>query len=221
MDPSDYIAHHLQNFSTARQAPQHFQMTAWNWAALGCAIVLAALAVHSVLHQDRKTVFQLSPPMSTVRRLWLWWSCFWRQSLVVFPICAFAWMVTPYLALRVITWMPDTLPPMWMKARLAAFGLAWLGPPAVALWVVCPPILGYVVRKAFDAHALTTPAPFTFKHATVLGLTTLAWTTFGDCVVGSLIAPIPYRGADLLALLLNIAWGMYIVLPRQARRIAR
>jgi hypothetical protein len=222
MDPSDYIAHHLQNFSTARQAPPHFQMTAWNWAALGCAIVLAALAVHSVLHQDRKTLFQLSPPMSTVRRLWLWWSCFWRQTLVVFPICAFAWLITPRLALKVLTWIPpNQATPAWAHAKLVAFGLAWIGPPIAALWLICPPFVGYVVRKAFDAHALTTSTPFTFKHATLLGLTTVAWTTLGDFVVEGLMSPLPYRGVHLITLLIYVAWGMYIVLPRQARRIAR
>ncbi|QCP54744.1 hypothetical protein FAZ95_38490 [Trinickia violacea] len=196
-------------------------MTYWSWAALGCAILLAALAVHSVLHQDRNTVFQLSPPMSTVRRLWLWWSCFWRQTLVVFPISAIAWMMTPSLALKVLTSMPDQVmhAPEWV--RLVAMGLVWIGPIIVALWVVCPPLVGYVVYKAFDAHALATPIPFSFKHATLLGLTTMAWTTLGDFVVGWLTAPLPYRGVHLLAVLMYIAWGMYIVLPRQARRIAR
>lgn len=86
-NPSDYVAHHLQNFATSSHQPSwsthgHPATGFPNPYALLLPIALFVVLTSIAAFNDRWAVFRLAVPMSLRRRLSVWWSCAWRQRLV-------------------------------------------------------------------------------------------------------------------------------------------
>ena len=218
MDPSAYVAQHLQNFSTPHSTPA-VDVRLWNWSTLLCTIVLAAVVVCVVARRDRETMMQILPSGNIGRRLSVWWACFWRQTLASLPLYVLVALVLQFLIIKLLIARasPLTLPllsTMSMAEPAVIYGLA-----VVITWIGCLPLTGYMVLKGFIAHALAIPERLTFKQAKLLGLTTLGWTGFGCVFIDVTTSPFQYPACSILDALMYTMWGMYVVLPRQAHRL--
>jgi hypothetical protein len=212
LDPSAYIARHLQNFSASPPASaiaaHHAGFFAWNLYVLALAAALfVVMAGVAALTDRRRPLFRLTRRMNFGRRLTVWWSCAWRQ-----------WLASALLCTAVLFGYT------WLNAR-AAVPLAVMALPlvlAVLVYVVLGlPLSGYMVRSGLAAHALPVPQRLGLWHATLLGLTTYLWSLPGSLLIAELIVALPHHVGDVLRAVLLVVWSMYIVLPRQVRRVAR
>lgn len=170
-------------------------------------------------------MFTMTPPLSFLKRLAVWWSCFWRVSLATLPIWlgAFAIVLVFYITAR----HGETLARLGAQGALGVALLVMLVVSTVVV-VLSLPIIGYMTRRAFARHDLTVPERYSFGQAVMLGLTTWGWVLLVS-LAGNLLA-YPFRhatatsvGATLLLQLVVIGVGllgsMYVVMPRQARRL--
>ena len=160
-------------------------------------------------------MFQMYPKSAFGRRVAIWWSCVWRQLLVTLPLWAFG------LGLAAL----------WVFHR-AEGGYPSLGSCLIALavvapicFVVCLPLIGYAVQRGFAAQRMTAPATLTLRQAVMVGLTSTGWTVASSVPIN--LAMSPFNGTayalpgQLLGVLLQIAAALYVVLPRQTRRLQR
>ncbi|CAJ9880441.1 Uncharacterised protein [Burkholderia pseudomallei] len=80
-----------------------------------------------------------------------------------------------------------------------------------------------MVRGGFAAHALTAPERLAFRQALMVGLTTFGWAVLAALPISVATMPLRHAGYPLagqaIGWVLNVAAGLYIVLPRQARRL--
>jgi hypothetical protein len=233
LDPSEYIARHLQHFSASplasAVAAHHAGFFAWNLYVLALAAALfIAMAGVAALTDRRRPLFRLTRSMNFGRRLSVWWSCAWRQ-----------WLASALLCTAVLfgyTWLhaKAAVPLMKLSAALAPSGatalsaivpLAVMALPlvlAVLVYVVLGlPLSGYMVRSGLAAHALPVPQRLGLWRATLLGLTTYLWSLPVSLLIAELIVALPLHVGDVLRAVLLVIWSMYIVLPRQVRRVAR
>jgi hypothetical protein len=226
-DPSEYVARHLQQFahpaSAAGQHPGFFVYP------LGLAVVAALFAVLVVLAMltDRRALFRIDRSITFGERLALWWSCAWRQWLAssfVFAVCfiAFHFLVRSSASLWSLESDLMTHRPMWSVP-----GWAFLVPfapllaSALIYVLLILPLVGYMVKSGLAAHALPRPARFGLTQATLMGLTTYAWSIPGSLLIAYVGWRLPYHAQGLIHAVWLVAWGMYIVLPRQVRRMVR
>ncbi|NML31367.1 hypothetical protein [Paraburkholderia antibiotica] len=234
LDPSDYVAQHLQHFSTASSASasavsgQHVGVVVWNPYALLLAAAVFAVLMAVAARRDRGAVFSLGRDTGFARRLYVWWSCAWRQGLastLLFIVAAVAFhFLMPRTAVPLMKFSHELVTserarnsPM-LSLMIAAM------PVLVAIgiyFVVSLPLAGYMVRNGFDAHAFPGPERFGFRHAVLLGLTTYVWSVPASLVLADFAVTLPDHAADVLRAIFVVAWGMYIVLPRQVRRVGR
>lgn len=158
-------------------------------------------------------MFEMIPPMGFGRRLSVWWSCTWRELLVGVPI----WVVVLILSLIVASRHEGTL-----YLTIVSLVTAILVSVPIA-WILCVPLVGYMVNKGFKAHALDAPSRIGFGQAFMVGLTTAGWTalcSIPGVLVMLLFQHIGYLHAgNAVNLLIEVLWALYIVLPRQARRL--
>ncbi|WP_052409355.1 hypothetical protein [Paraburkholderia oxyphila] len=238
--PSDYIAHHLQNFSTPHEpmtvTGQHAGFFLWNFEALILAAVLFAVLVCCAALTDRRALFRLDRGMSFGRRLYVWWSCAWRQWLAnmlffIAGVFAFHFLMAK-AGLPLAQWTADLGRPRpagasstWLVALEVLSGIvANLLPVIVALVLyalLSLPLAGYMVRGGLVAHAMPAPARLGLWHATLLGWTTYVWSIPGSLAIADVAAPLPHHVSAVCRALLVVLWSMYIVLPRQLRRMTR
>ncbi|MFT4064605.1 hypothetical protein [Paraburkholderia sp.] len=234
LDPSDYVARHLQNFSTpspvsaAAAAGHHAGFFMWTPYALILAGVLFVVLICIGALRDGSALFSLGRSISVGRRLYVWWSCAWRQwlaSTLLFVVVVLAFhFLAPTTAAPVMKFSQDLITP-----DLARHSPAWSTaiaamPAIIALLIyllVSLPLAGYMVRSGLAAHALRGSERFGFWNAIVLGLTTYVWSVPGSLVIADLGMSLPDYAADVLRVIFIVTWGMYIVLPRQVRRVRR
>ncbi|AOK30745.1 MULTISPECIES: hypothetical protein [Burkholderia] len=159
-------------------------------------------------------MFEMLPPMGFVRRLSVWWSCFWRQMAATLPI----WLIDIAASVFWMTRMHSAAghPPLGLTI---AFGLL-----VIVSTLLYLPISGYMTRKGFAAHALSVPAAQTLKQATMLALTSTGWGLLVSVLISIAVQwPLRYAGhpvlGQALGLALNVIGALYVVLPRQARRL--
>ncbi|WP_124800737.1 hypothetical protein [Paraburkholderia phosphatilytica] len=157
-------------------------------------------------------MFEMDPEMDFGERLSLWWSCFWRQ--MAFAALA-AVVVMAVFGIFVVIWMKDG------HHHASPGGIGALAGLIVA--VVAIPFTGDAIRRAFIVQDLTAPRRIDFWSATMLGLTTFGWGIIAG-LPGSLVTePFHKIGHPFMGLLVSFVIGipltMYIVLPRQARRL--
>lgn len=234
LDPSDYIAQHLQHFSTASSpaaaasGEQHVGAFIWSPHALVVAAVLFVALVCVAALRDRGALFSVGRAIGFGRRLYVWWSCAWRQwlaSTLLFFVAAIAFhSVMPHAAVPLMSFSAHLITselarssPVWSTAIAAM-------PVIVAVLIyllVSLPIAGYTVRSGLAAHAFAGNERFGFWHAVLLGLTTYLWSIPGSLVIADVAMTLPDHAADVVRAIFVVAWGMYVVLPRQVRRIAR
>jgi hypothetical protein len=85
VDPSQYVAQHLQHFTasgpTAFATGDYARTFMWSANGLVVASVLLVVVTGLTLLTDRWPLFRLNPVMGFGKRLYLWWSCAWRQWL--------------------------------------------------------------------------------------------------------------------------------------------
>ncbi|WP_414443302.1 hypothetical protein [Burkholderia sp. 22PA0106] len=169
-------------------------------------------------------MFTMHPPLSFFQRLAVWWSYFWRATLATLPIWlgAIVLLFVFYLTAR-----HGMVPKL---GENGAFGLAVLvifGLLA-AVVVLSLPIVGYMTRRAFARHGLTVPERYSFRQAVMLGLTTWGWTIVVSLAGNLLAYPFKHVVAaspgwmlllQLVMLCVGILGAMYVVMPRQARRL--
>ncbi|TKC87682.1 hypothetical protein FAZ69_15425 [Trinickia terrae] len=225
-DPSEYIAQHLRNFSAS--SSDHPASGVLNPYALLLPIVLFVVLVCIAAFEDRWAMFRLAPPMSFRRRLFVWWSCAWRQFLASIPLAVIGGVAFLYLVHRLAVPLGHLSGNMLQHATgmfTAMLSLVVTAMPLIVAPLICTmlslPVYGYMVRKGLASHALAVPARFGLWRATRLGVTTLAWSGVGTLFIADLTATLPHRVAEGLRLLFFVVWGMYIVLPRQIRRAER
>ncbi|AOJ70271.1 MULTISPECIES: hypothetical protein [Burkholderia] len=159
-------------------------------------------------------MFQMLPSMTLGRRLSVWWSCIWRQTLASVPV----WILgVAIVGLTIWQTLPVAGQPPSGKAMALALVIF------VVCFAICLPITGYTVRMGFAAHALPAPGRLSFGQALMIGLTTAGWATLAALPISAVTMPLRHGGHPLagqaIGLVLNIAAGMYVVLPRQARRL--
>ncbi|WP_246327024.1 hypothetical protein [Burkholderia guangdongensis] len=195
------------------QAPIDF----WNPYTLAALGVLAALVAYQAARKGDTLLFGMTPPMSAGRRLSLFWSCLWRQILVMLPVYVFGLLVTILLSLslRAIWDMPPSAAP----AMLQSYG-RMLFIDGIVCFVALVPLTGYAVRRGFRAHALASSAPTTFRQALLLGCTTVFWGVVAELLIGALLLSFQGPVAEAVRIVLLALGGMYVVLPRQMRRVA-
>ncbi|WP_241014485.1 hypothetical protein [Burkholderia sp. Ac-20379] len=168
----------------------------------------------------------MTPPLSFSQRLAVWWSCFWRVTLATVPITI--GVIVIVVVFYVLTGRSGGL--LSKLGPNGAFGLGLLLVIAsVALIVVLSlPVFGYMTRRGFARHGLTVPERYGFWQAVMLGLTTLGWSMLVSVVANLLTYPVRHAalashgGMLLLQLALfvvGIVAAMYVVMPRQARRL--
>ena len=160
-------------------------------------------------------MFEMDPEMDFGERLSLWWSCFWRQMLV---------MVT-WGAIVVACIVMFGQPAKWSALvhqhdpRIFAEA-AFVG---TIYWLVSIPLNGEATRRGFLAQSLTAPPHVDVGKIVMLGLTTFGWGILASIPVSALSAPLRMLGHPLAFLAANLCLHvlatMYIVLPRQARRL--
>lgn len=83
------------------------------------------------------------------------------------------------------------------------------------------PLAGYMVRGGLVAHALPAPSRLGLWRATLLGWTTYVWSIPGSLAIAGVAAPLPHHVSTMFRAILAVLWSMYIVLPRQLRRMTR
>jgi hypothetical protein len=231
LDPSDYIAHHLQDFSTTSSAApgvQHAGVFIWSPYALALAAVLFVALMCLAVLRDRGALFSIGREISFGRRLYVWWSCAWRQWLAstllfVVAVIAFHFLV-PRTAVPLMKFSEHLITPDVARSSPTWSAVIAAMPAIVAVVIyllVSLPIAGYMVRSGLVAHAFPHPERFGFWHAVLLGLTTYAWSVPGSLAIADIGISLPDHAADVLRGILVVAWGMYVVLPRQVRRVAR
>ncbi|MDR3095967.1 MAG: hypothetical protein LBV73_02715 [Paraburkholderia sp.] len=238
--PSDYIAHHLQQFSappgTTTVAGQHAAFFLWDFEPLILAAILFAVLVVCAALSERRALFRLERSMNFGQRLYVWWSCAWRQwlaslLLLIAGVIAYHFL-TARTAVPLAHWTaalnqprPAGTSSAWLVALDALSGVALNMMPALAailLYVLLSlPLAGYMVRSGLVAHALPAPARLGLWHATLLGWTTWAWSIPGSLAIAGVAAPFPHHVSTACRLALLVLWSMYIVLPRQLRRMTR
>ncbi|WP_395068692.1 hypothetical protein [Paraburkholderia silvatlantica] len=232
LSPAEYIARHLQNFASAAPASaiveQHPHGFVWNESVFAVAgvwfVVLACIGAR----RDKWALFALTPGVSFGRRLYLWWSCAWRQWLASALLFVVAFSVLrlslgkiarPLIAVAANR-VPHDLAQSSPAISLAVAGMPFIV-PMLAYVLLSLPLVGYMVRRGLAAHAMPAPRRFGFWRATLLGLITYAWTLPGSLAIANLDISSAQPLANALRAILLVAWGMYIVLPRQARSVAR
>lgn len=236
MNPSDYIAQHLQNFAPSSPAPASVSIAArhhpaiflWNPYAFVLPVALLLVLICIAALRDRWAVFRFAVRMPFRLRLYVWWSCAWRQWLVnilltVIGVVAFLFLyrkaAAPVMKLSAGLIKPGA---GWVSVMLAlAIGAMPMILAALIYTLLSLPLVGYAVRSGLASHALPGPRRFNVGRATLLGLTTLVWSLPGSLMIASVVVPFSDRVADVLRVLLFVVWGMYVVLPRQVRRVAR
>ncbi|WP_063532979.1 hypothetical protein [Burkholderia sp. MSMB1589WGS] len=159
-------------------------------------------------------MFQMLPPMTFGRRLSVWWSCMWRQTLASAPV----WIA----GVAIVGWWIWRTDPV--AGRLpSGNATAIAGVAFIVGLAVCLPITGYMVRGGFAAHALTAPGRLSLRQALTLGLTTAGWAVLAALPISVATMLLRHAGHPLvgqaIGWMLNVAASMYIVLPRQARRL--
>lgn len=159
-------------------------------------------------------MFKLYPPMAFGKRLAVWWSCVWRQMLVAVPV----WVVAT---------VGGTI---WALARMhhgQPLKTAMLMPllaVTLATFALMLPIVGYMVRRGFASHGLPTPAKLRLWGATMLGLSSFGWSVLFTAPVALVVHSIQHDHqipAFAINLLAGVIVGLYVILPRQALRLAR
>lgn len=240
--PSDYIAHHLQNFSSTSANPAmtatgpHAGFSLWNVEALIVAALLFIVLAACAALTDRRALFRLDRGMNFGRRLYVWWSCAWRQWLAntllfLVGVAVFHFVVAK-TALPFAHWTaslnrphPAAASSAWLIALDVLSGIAANLLPAIvaiALYALLSlPLAGYMVRGGLAAHAMAAPARLDLWHATLLGWTTYVWSIPGSLAIADVAAPLPHHVSTPLRVVLIVLWSMYIVLPRQLRRMTR
>jgi hypothetical protein len=233
LDPSDYVAHHLQNFSTSSSAPaasgvQHAGAFIWSPYALVVAAGLFVVLVCFASLRDRGKLFSVGRAMSFGRRLYVWWSCAWRQwlaSTLLFIVAVMAFhFLMPRTAVPMMKFSEHLITPEVARSSPAWSGVIAASPAIVAVVIyllVSLPIAGYMVRSGLVAHAFAGRERFGFWRAVLLGLTTYAWSVPGSLAIADVAVSLPDHAADVLRGVFVVAWGMYVVLPRQVRRVER
>ncbi|WP_233271873.1 hypothetical protein [Paraburkholderia acidiphila] len=232
LSPSDYVARHLQNFASSTPASAigrgHPQWIVWNEGVFVVAGVLFVVLACIGARRDKWALFALSPAVSFGRRLYVWWSCAWRQWLASALLFVAAWFVlrlslgkiaAPLMAFAANR-VPHDVAQSSPAISLAIAGMPFIV-PALAYVLLSLPLAGYMVRRGLAAHAMPAPRHFGFWRATLLGLTTYAWTLPASLAIANVGIAASHPLADALRAILLVAWGMYIVLPRQARSVAR
>ena len=232
LDPSDYVAQHLQNFSTPGPASvtsgTHPAFFVWSSYILAIAVVLFAVLAGFAALKDGGAPFRLGRSMSFGRRLYVWWSCAWRQYLagilfLVISMFAFHFLI-PRAVVPLMTFSFDVLTPDFAR-NSRAWSLAIAAMPAIVLFLIYMlaslPLAGYMVRGGLVAHAIRGSGRFGFRQAALLGVTTYAWAVPASLAMAGLAIALPHHAENLLRAVFIAAWGMYIVLPRQVRRIER
>lgn len=233
LDPSDYVAHHLQNFSTSSSAPaasgvQHAGAFIWSPYALVLAAALFVVLVCFAALRDRGALFSVGRAMSFGRRLYVWWSCAWRQwlaSTLLFIVAVMAFhFLMPRTAVPMMKFSEHLITPEVARSSPAWSAVIAASPAIVAVVIyllVSLPIAGYMVRSGLVAHAFAGRERFGFWRAVLLGLTTYAWSVPGSLAIADVAVSLPDHAADVLRGVFVVAWGMYVVLPRQVRRVER
>ncbi|SOE66692.1 hypothetical protein SAMN05446635_2907 [Burkholderia sp. OK233] len=158
-------------------------------------------------------MFRMLPKMSLGRRLAVWWSCLWRQLLATLPLWGLG------LGLAAI-WVFQRDRGQYPSIATVLIALAVVAP---ICFVVCLPFIGYTVRRGFIAQRLTAPDRLTFWQAVMVGLTTAGWTIVASIPVNLAMSPFSRTSyalpCELLGLVIQAAAALYVVLPRQARRL--
>ncbi|MFP6561983.1 hypothetical protein WJ542_27330 [Paraburkholderia sp. B3] len=232
LDPSEYIARHLQHFSVPQPAStvvgHHAGFFPWNLYVLALAAGLFVVMAGVATLTDRRPLFRLTRSMSFGRRLYVWWSCAWRQWLASALLCLAFLVGYNYLDWKTaapLMRLSAALTPSGATALSAIVPVVIMALPLVATVLVYVllslPLSGYMVRSGLAAHALPGPERLGLWHATLLGLTTYLWSVPGSLLIAELIVALPHHVEDVLRAMLLVIWSMYIVLPRQVRRIAR
>ncbi|MEM5315135.1 hypothetical protein [Paraburkholderia sp. JHI869] len=230
LSPSEYIARHLQHFASSPPASatagQPLQLVVWNRHVFVIAGVLFVVLACIGARRDKWALFALTPGVSFGRRLYVWWSCAWRQwlaSALLFVVGVCAWhfvldkTATPFLAFAAIPHGIAQSSPFISLAIAVTPVVA----PLLAYALLSLPLAGYMVRRGLAAHAMPAPRQFGFWRATLLGLTTYAWSLPGSLAIANVAIVSSHPLLDTLRAIPVVAWGMYIVLPRQARSVAR
>gem|GEM_PF-1683029 len=240
LSPSDYIAQHLQRFSTPRESAAvtgpHAGFLPWNVEVLILAAVIFAVLACCAALTERRALFRLDRGMSFGRRLYVWWSCNWRQWLAntllfIVGMIAFHFLVAKS-ALPLAHWRADLNQPRPAGASstgsialdIVSGLVANLLPAIVAIALyafLSLPLAGYMVRGGLVAHAMPAPARLGLWRATLLGWTTYVWSLPGSLAIAGVATPLPHHVSALFRALLAVLWSMYIVLPRQLRRMTR
>ena len=232
VDPSQYVAQHLQHFTasgpTAFATGDYARTFMWSANGLVVASVLLVVVMGLTLLTDRWPLFRLNPVMGFGKRLYLWWSCAWRQWLA-----STLFVVIGFFAFHSLV-ATATLPLMAFATHLMTSGatrtaFAWPFtlmeiPVVLAILIyllLSLPLAGYMVRSGLIAHAISGTEPFGLWRATLLGVTTYVWSVPGSLLIAELAIWFPHHVAEILRGLGLVAWGMYIVLPRQLRRMTR
>ncbi|MCC8402966.1 hypothetical protein LJ655_13900 [Paraburkholderia sp. MMS20-SJTN17] len=228
LDPSDYIAHHLQNFSMSSSGVPHAGEFLGSPYALVLAAVLFVVLVGVAALRDRGALFSVGREISFGRRLYVWWSCAWRQWLagtLLFIVAVVAFhFLAPRTAVPLMKFSEHLITPEVVGSSPAWSEVIAAMPAIVAAVIyllVSLPVAGYMVRSGLVAHAFPHPERFGVWHALMLGLTTYAWEVPGSLAIADVPISLPDHAADVLRAILVVAWGMYVVLPRQVRRVER
>jgi hypothetical protein len=231
-DPSAYIAQHLQNFSTASSSAaaggQHAGAFIWSSHALVVAAVSFVVLVCVAALRDRGAVFSVGRAIGFGRRLYVWWSCAWRQwlaSTLLFFIAAIAFhFLMPRAAVPLMSFSAHLITSDVARSWPVGSTVIAAMPVIVAVLIyllVSLPIAGYMVRSGLAAHAFAGDERFGFRHAVLLGLTTYVWSVPGSLLIADVAITLPDHAADVVRAIFVVAWGMYVVLPRQVRRVGR
>jgi hypothetical protein len=160
-------------------------------------------------------MFEMDPEMDFGERLSLWWSCFWRQML------AMAALITVFMVGIFAFGQPTKWAALVHQHDPELFGeAAFVG---LIYWLASLPLNGEATRRGFLAQKLTAPPHFDFGRIFMLGLTTFGWGVLASIPVSAVSSPLRILGHPLAFLLANLCLHvlatMYIVLPRQARRL--
>ncbi len=158
-------------------------------------------------------MFRMLPAMHLERRLAVWWSCLWRQLLFTVPLSVLCLGLAFIWGFMHSQWVYPSL--VSMLEALAVVGS--IG------FLISLPCIGYSVRRGFIVQKLTAPDRPRFWQAAMVGLTTSGWTIFASIPASVAIFWLSSTGNALLGELVGLAVqavvGIYIVLPRQARRL--
>lgn len=238
MNPSEYIAQHLHNFAASSPAPastsiaagQHPAILLWNPYAFLLPVALFVVLTCIAALRDRRAVFRLAVRLTFRQRLYVWWSCAWRQwlasiLLTIVSVVGFLFLFQKTAAPLAKLSASLIKPGAGMLLSMLSLALSIATMPGIVFSLVCMllslPLVGYTVRSGLASHTLPGPRRFNICRATLLGLTTFVWSMPGSILIADAIVPFPHRVADGLRVLFFVLWGMYVVLPRQVRRVAR